>query len=57
MGLTYNVRVAPSAVHLEGFAAFVKPSTPLPALVVFELGLLVAPDERGTNLRGWGSGG
>jgi len=48
----HDVWVAPSGFHLESSTAFVEPGAPLPALVVFKLGLFVAPDERGTSLRG-----
>ena len=47
----HDFRVAPGSFDLESSAAFVEPGTPLIALVVFELELLVTPDERGTSLQ------
>ena len=41
---THNIRVAPCGFDLESSATFVEPGAPLPALVVFELGLFVTPD-------------
>ena len=48
---SHDVWVAPSGFDLESSTAFIEPSTPLKALVVFELELFVAPDEGGTSLR------
>ena len=49
--------MAPSAFNLENSTTFVEPGAPLTALVVFERELFMAPDERGTSLRGrFGSG-
>jgi hypothetical protein len=42
--------VAPGGFDLERSTAFIEPGVPLTALVVFERGLLMAPDERGTSL-------
>ena len=49
--LPHDFWVAPSGFDLEGPTAFVEPSTPLIAMVVIELELFMAPDERGTSLR------
>ena len=54
---THDIWVAPGSFDLESSTAFVEPGTPLIAMVVFELELFVAPDERGTSLQaGIGSG-
>ena len=47
----HDVWVAPGSFDLESSTAFFEPSMPLIAMVVFELELFVAPDERGTSLR------
>ena len=47
----YDFWVAPGSFDLEGSTTFVEPGTPLISLVIFELELFVAPDERGTSLR------
>ena len=49
--LPYDVWVAPGGFDLESATAFIEPGTPLMAVVVFELELFVAPDERGASLR------
>ena len=49
--LAHDFWVAPGSFDLESSTAFVEPGTPLIALVVFELELFVAPDERSTSLR------
>ena len=51
----YDFWVTPGGFDLEGSTTFVEPGTPLIAMVVFELELFMAPDERGTSLRpDWG---
>ena len=49
--LPHDFWVAPGSFDLESSTAFIEPCTPLIAVVVFELELFVAPDERGASLR------
>ena len=49
--LSHDFWVAPGSFDLESSTAFIEPGTPLIAVVVFELELFVAPDERGASLR------
>ena len=44
--------MAPGGFDFESSTAFVEPGAPLTSLVVFERDLFMAPDERGTSLRG-----
>ena len=44
--------VAPGGFDLESATAFIEPGAPLIPMHVFELELFMAPDERGTSLRG-----
>ena len=48
----HDFRVTPGGFDLERATTFVEPDTPLTALLVLKRDLFMAPDERGTGLRG-----
>ena len=48
---SHDFWMAPGGFDLESSTAFIEPGTPLISLIVLELELFVAPEERSTSLR------